>query len=76
MKRLFVRPRFRGQGLGKLLMEQIVAEARAVGYVKMRLDNLPSMQSAIRLYNAFGFVPCAPYYDTPLRGTVFMELEL
>jgi putative acetyltransferase len=76
MKRLFVRPAFRGQGFGKRLVERIVEEARAIGYSKMRLDTLPSMQSAIRLYNALGFARCAPYYDTPLRNTVFMELEL
>lgn len=76
MKRLFVRPAFRGQGLGKLLTERIVEEARAIGYVTMRLDTLSSMQAAIRCYQAIGFVQCAPYYDTPLPDTVFMELHL
>jgi putative acetyltransferase len=76
MKRLFVRPPFRGQGLGKLLTERIVAEARVIGYASMKLDTLPSMQAAIRLYEALGFGRCAPYYDTPLRDTVFMELKL
>jgi putative acetyltransferase len=76
MKRLFVRPAFRGQGLGKLLAERIVEEARSIGYAMMKLDTLPSMQEAIWLYQAFGFVPCAPYYGTPLRDTVFMELPL
>lgn len=76
MKRLFVRPAFRGQGLGKRLAVQVVEEARAIGYATMRLDTLPSMQAAIRLYEALGFVSCAPYYDTPLRDTVFMELPL
>ena len=76
MKRLFVRPVFRGQGLGRRLAEQIVEEARAIGYATMKLDTLPSMQVAIRLYEALGFVPCAPYYGTPLRETVFMELQL
>ena len=76
MKRLFVRPAFRGQGLGKLLVEHIVAEARAIGYQKIRLDTLPSMQAAIRLYETLGFDRCAPYYETPLPDTVFMELRL
>jgi putative acetyltransferase len=76
MKRLFVRPAFRGQGLGKLLAERIVEEARAIGYATMKLDTLPSMRAAIRRYEALGFVPCAPYYETPLRDTVFMELRL
>jgi GNAT superfamily N-acetyltransferase len=76
MKRLFVRPGFRGQGIGKLLAEQIVAEARAIGCRTMRLDTLDQMQTAIRLYEALGFARCAPYYETPLPHTVFMEVQL
>lgn len=76
MKRLFVRPAFRRQGVGKRLAERIVVEARAMGYRTMRLDTLPQMQAAIRLYEALGFVRCAAYYDTPLPDTVFMELQL
>ena len=76
MKRLFVSPRFRGQGIGLQLAERIVEEARAIGYPRMRLDTLPSMHSAIRLYAALGFSPCAAYYETPLPDTVFMELPL
>ena len=76
MKRLFVRPGFRGEGIGKLLAEGIVEEARTSGYRTMRLDTLPSMQAAIRLYEALGFVRCAAYYETPLPDTVFMELQL
>lgn len=76
MKRLFVRSRFRGQGLGKRLAERIVKEARASGYVTMRLDTLPSMQAAIRRYETLGFARRAAYYETPLPDTVFMELQL
>jgi GNAT superfamily N-acetyltransferase len=76
MKRLFVRPGFRGQRLGRLLAERIVAEARTVGYQTMRLDTLPKMQAAIRLYEALGFVRCPAYYETPLPDTVFMDLRL
>ena len=76
MKRLFVRAPFRGQGLGQRLIERIVAEARAIGYRAMRLDTLPSMQDAIRRYEALGFVRCASYYETPMPHTVFMELQL
>jgi putative acetyltransferase len=76
MKRLFVSPAFRGRGLGKRLVEGIVAEARAIGYRKMRLDTLPSMAAAIRLYETLGFGRCVPYYATPLPDTVFMELRL
>lgn len=75
MKRLFVRSGFRGRGIGTLLAERVIAEARGVGYRAMRLDTLPSMQAAIRLYEALGFVRCAAYYDTPLPETVFMELR-
>lgn len=76
LKRLFVRAAFRGKGVGKRLVERTVSEARATGYPKIRLDTLPSMQAAIRLYQALGFGQCAPYYETPLRDTVFMELRL
>jgi putative acetyltransferase len=76
MKRLFVRAHFRGQGVGQRLVERIVEEARAIGYLRMRLDTLPSMQAAIRRYETLGFVRCAAYYKTPLPDTVFMELQL
>ncbi len=76
MKRLFVRPGFRGQGIGKLLAARIVEEARAIGHRTMRLDTLPSMKAAIGLYESLGFGRCAPYYETPLPDTVFMELRL
>ena len=76
MKRLFVRAAFRGQGIGKALAEQLVAEARAIGYRAMKLDTLSSMHTALRLYESLGFVRCPPYYPTPLAETVFMELRL
>jgi len=76
MKRLYVRPALRGQGLGKRLAQQVIAEARVAGYATMKLDTLASMRGAIRLYEALGFIRCAAYYDTPLPHTVFMELQL
>ncbi|MGW8195557.1 MAG: GNAT family N-acetyltransferase [Desulforhopalus sp.] len=76
MKRLFVRPGFRGMGLGSLLAARIVEEARALGYRTMRLDTLPFMQGAISLYETLGFSRCPAYYDTPLTETIFMELKL
>jgi putative acetyltransferase len=76
MKRLFVRPGFRGQGIGKALAERAVAEARGCGYRTLRLDTLPSMQAAVGLYEALGFTRCAAYYETPLPEIIFMELRL
>jgi ribosomal protein S18 acetylase RimI-like enzyme len=76
MKRLYVRPAFRGQGLGKRLARAIVAQAGKIGYSSMRLDTLPSLETATRLYESLGFVRCDSYYDTPLAATIFMELRL
>lgn len=76
MKRLFVRSGFRGRGLGKVLVERAIEEARGLGYATLKLDTLPFMHQAIRLYETLGFARCAPYYETPIDGTVFMELTL
>jgi GNAT superfamily N-acetyltransferase len=76
MKRLFVPPAFRGQGIGRKLAEQIIAEARQIGYAVMKLDTLPSLKPATALYTSLGFSPCSPYNDTPLKETLFLELPL
>ncbi|GAB1741887.1 hypothetical protein NU219Hw_g7293t1 [Hortaea werneckii] len=76
MKRLYVDPSQRGSGMGKMLAERVIVEARRMGYQRMRLDTLPSMQSARALYKALGFREIEPYYRTPIQGTIFMELEL
>jgi ribosomal protein S18 acetylase RimI-like enzyme len=76
MKRLYVRPAFRGQGLGKQLAERVIAEAKHVDYSTMRLDTLPQMIAATRLYESLGFVRRDGYYDTPLKDTIFMDLAL
>jgi ribosomal protein S18 acetylase RimI-like enzyme len=76
MKRLWLRPAFRGSRLGRRLAEAILAEARTAGYRKIRLDTLPSMREAQALYVSLGFVDIPPYNDHPIEGTRFMELAL
>jgi ribosomal protein S18 acetylase RimI-like enzyme len=76
MKRLYVRPAFRAHGIGRVLVDRIVQEARQVGYRLMRLDTLPSMAAALALYRRLGFREIAPYYENPVEGAVFLELQL
>ena len=77
MKRLYLRPAFRGQGLGRQLAERVIADARGIGYTHMRLDTVaPTMADAVGLYRRLGFTEIAPYRENPIGGALYMELTL
>lgn len=76
VKRLYVKPTARSEGLGARLVERLVAEARAIGYRTLMLDTLASMQAAQALYRRFGFAECSPYYHNPLPDTVYLSRAL
>ena len=76
LKRLYVRPAFRGRGIAGAMMQRILDDARAIGYTAMLLDTLPFLTSAIRMYRALGFYDIPPYNDSPLATTIFLRLEL
>ena len=76
MKRLYVRPEFRGSGAGRRLAEALIAEARLIGYGKMRLDTLPIMREAQQLYRVLGFHEILAYQKDPTPGALFFELDL
>jgi putative acetyltransferase len=76
LKRLYVRSRFQGAGLGRQLAGAAMEAARRMGYLRMRLDTLPEMQAAQRLYESLGFYDIPPYYDSPIPGKRCLEAAL
>jgi GNAT superfamily N-acetyltransferase len=76
MKRLFVRPEYRGWGIGRALAARVIDDARERGYTVMRLDTLDTLESAVALYKGLGFVQIPPYCANPLPGAMFWEKDL
>ena len=76
MKRLYVRPSFRGQGAARELVKELIAVARSIGYQRMLLDTLPSMQEAHKLYRTLGFREISSYQKNPIPSALFFELAL
>ena len=76
MKRFYVRPEYRGRGIGRRLVEMILADAREIGYRTMLLDTLPFMKSAMHLYDQVGFYEIGSYNDSPVETTIFLRKDL
>jgi putative acetyltransferase len=77
MKRLYLRPKFRGKGFGRVLAGRVIVEARQIGYSRIRLDTVePVMKDAVAMYRNIGFQEIAPYRSNPIAGALYMELQL
>lgn len=76
MKRLYVRPEFRGRHIGNCLVQRVIEDARKIGYSHMLLDTLPFLKSAIHLYKEYGFYETEKYNDSPLENSIYMRLNL
>lgn len=76
MKRLFVKPEFRGLHLGNYLVEKVINDAKEIGYKFMLLDTLPFLKSAIHMYKKYGFYEIPSYNDSPMDNSIYMKLDL
>lgn len=76
MKRLYVRPAFRGKKIGKVLTERIIADARKIGYRHMLLDTFPFLRSAVKMYYRLGFYEIPSYNRSPMNNLIYMQLDL
>lgn len=76
MKRLYVRPKFRGKHIGNLLVKKIIEDAKLIGYSSMLLDTFPFLNSAIKLYKSYGFYEIPSYNNNPLDSLIYMKLDL
>ena len=76
MKRLYVRPQFRGKNIGKLLVQKIITDAKEIGYSYMLLDTLPFLEKAIHIYEQFGFYTIDCYNNSPMSTSIYMRLDL
>jgi len=76
MKRLYLRPKYRGVGLGRKLAKKIIEEAERIGYSSIRLDTLKNLKEAMGLYESLGFKRVDPYYENPLPDVIYWELQL
>jgi GNAT superfamily N-acetyltransferase len=75
-KRLYVRPQFRGQGVGRALLDWVIAEARTMGYREMVGDSIPQMAVALAMYDRAGFERTGPYAEAPTPGAIYLRLKL
>lgn len=76
MKRLYVKPQFRGKQIGNILIQKIIEDAKEIGYSCMLLDTLPFLKSAIHMYRKWGFYEIDSYNDSPMDTSIYMKLEL
>ncbi len=76
LKRLYVKPEFRGNNIGRFLVEQIIKDARIIGYKHILLDTFPFLETAIKLYKHFGFYEIESYNNSPMNNLIYLKFDL